>query len=293
MTGLVLRLSAPAALLSGFAISFFFVASLYLWKILGYSDKSRDETGTIQRRFASTVLSCLSSALLIHCLSVPASLPGDGPGLSLPEMLGIQCEDLLMACVVCVSLTAVIFIGPIAQHLVDVKEGNVRVVKLRGTRWMAFRDLLIAPFTEEFVFRACLMRFWLAASFPPKVIIFCSPICFGLAHTHHFIERVRQSGDKRMALLGVFFQVFYTCLFGMYVNFLLLRTGSLLAVCITHSFCNHQGFPDVGFGSAGHSLYAHRHWLGMLYVIGLASFGYLLGPLTEGFHSHFVAPFSV
>ncbi|OAA57866.1 CaaX prenyl proteinase Rce1 [Niveomyces insectorum RCEF 264] len=40
-------------------------------------------------------------------------------------------------------------------------------------------------------------------------------------------------------------QFAYTTLFGSYATFLYLRTGSLLAVCAVHSFCNSMGLPRV------------------------------------------------
>jgi prenyl protein peptidase len=40
-------------------------------------------------------------------------------------------------------------------------------------------------------------------------------------------------------------QFSYTSLFGALVNFLFLRTGSLLAVVLVHAFCNSMGLPRV------------------------------------------------
>jgi len=288
MAQLELQVSPLVAVLGSFAISFSFVASLYLWKLAGYKETNRDETGTIQRRFASACLTCLCSAALVRWLARPAE---DGGGLTLLQLLGLTSDDLLAACSCCLCLTAVIFVGPIVQHLVSAAEGNTPLASLPDAPWVALRNYVMAPFTEEFVFRACLVRLWVAASFPMGMIIFCSPFCFALAHSHHFIEHVRRFKDKKMALLHVAFQVFYTSLFGMYSNFLLLRTGSTVAVILTHTFCNHQGFPDVGFiAASGHPLYRHRAWLGPLYLTGVGAFCFLLMPLTAGFSSSFAPP---
>jgi len=284
---LVLQVSPAIAVLGSVILSFSFVAFLYLWKLAGFVDASRDETGTIQRRFISALLSCLCSACLIYGLSQEKKGPG---GLSLLELLGLQARGAALASAACLLLTAVLFVGPMVQHLVTFTHGDAPLMSLPGGgTWIALRNLLFAPFTEEFVFRACLVRLWVAASFPTGAIIFCSPLCFAIAHAHHFIEHVRRTGHKQTALMQVAFQVFYTSLFGMYCNFLLLRTGSTLAVILTHSFCNHQGFPDVGlFVMTNHPLYKHRNWLGLLYLVGIIMFGYLLMPLTQNFKSSFV-----
>merc|ERR1712039_677675 len=148
----------------------------------------------------------------------------------------------------------------------------------------ALRDEVMAPATEEFVFRACLVRLWDSAGFAPALIICGCPWCFAFAHAHHFAEHVRQREDKRVALVQVAIQVAYTSVFGAYVTFLLLRTGSTVAVVLVHSFCNRQGFPDLGFlGDERHPLRSYSWFVLALYLLGIAAFAFLLDPLTAGF----------
>lgn len=231
----------------------------------------------------SALLSCGCSAALVRALAKDVS---EG-GLPFTTLLGLN-SDPGWPSLRCLLLTAVLFMGPLVQHLVAVAEKVSPFASLpHQSFWVAARNFALAPCTEEFVFRACLVRLWVAASFPTWATVFLSPFCFALAHTHHFLEQVRRCGDKRDALCNISFQVFYTSLFGMYSNFLLLRTGSTTALMVTHSFCNHQGFPDLGFFHKAHPLHKHRHWLGGLYSMGIVSFACLAGPLTAGFQSSF------
>eukprot|EP00439_Symbiodinium_sp_Y106_P038182 s1304_g4.t1 len=283
-----LQVSAPAAVLGSLFISFVFVASLHVWKFAGYKDFNRDEEGTIQRRFVSAFFSCLCSALLLRFLA--QSVETGEPGLTFPELLGFRSEFMASACVNCVSLTAALFIGPLVQHGFSYLRGYQPFLTTRGGFWVITRNLILAPITEEFVFRACLIRLWVGASLPLLMIILCSPLCFALSHTHHFVEHVRRTRSKKQALLQVLFQVFYTTLFGIYSNFLLIRTGSTIAVILAHTFCNQQGFPDVSFFvDSDDVLHAHRKWLGGVYLLGIAAFATLIGPLTAGFPSTFRA----
>jgi len=288
MSNLQLQVSWQVAVAGSLFLSFIFVASLHIWKLAGYKDVNRDEAGTIQRRFLSAILSCICSVLLIRLLahSVPEDVPG---GLSLAELLGLRCAYFMTACINCLLLTATLFLGPLAQHGFVVLQGESKLFfSVEGGFRVLTRNLILAPITEELVFRACLVRLWVSASLSLKTIIFCSPFCFALAHTHHFIEHVRRTKSKKQALLQVLFQVFYTSLFGMYSNFLLIRTGSLIAVILAHTFCNHQGFPDIAFLFSSHEpLYEHRKWLGGVYLFGIAAFGWLAGPLTADFPSTF------
>jgi prenyl protein peptidase len=82
---------------------------------------------------------------------------------------------------------------------------------------------------------------------PLSKTIFLTPILFGLAHVHHFYEfrLTTPQVPASAALLRSLFQLGYTTLFGAYATFLFLRTGSLLAVCAVHAFCNCMGLPQV------------------------------------------------
>eukprot|EP00928_Gymnodinium_smaydae_P004496 TRINITY_DN11522_c0_g1_i1.p1 TRINITY_DN11522_c0_g1~~TRINITY_DN11522_c0_g1_i1.p1 ORF type:complete len:351 (+),score=60.92 TRINITY_DN11522_c0_g1_i1:91-1143(+) len=333
MRRLALRTTPLVAVLGSFALSSFFVGALYLWKLAGYKDENRNDVGTIQRRFLSTLLSCACSAGLVFGLARPAE---DGDLALTPSQLlgfgldrqrkrerraprwpwrwrvaalgcgaarlhrfmrcilapcnaccrrrGHSSDSVLSACFYCVLLTVSLFVGPLVQHVADVYRNGVPLVTKPEYPWRTLRDIVMAPLVEEIVFRACLVRLWDSALISKGIIIFCSPLCFALAHTHHFVEHVRRYEDKSVALMQVAFQVFYTSLFGMYTTFLLLRTGSTVAVVLTHGFCNHQGFPDILFlVQKRHPLHGDRLLLGVVYLLGVAAFVVLIMPLTAGF----------
>lgn len=77
--------------------------------------------------------------------------------------------------------------------------------------------------------------------------VFLSPVLFGLAHFHHFYEfRLSYPGVPIFAALArSVFQLGFTTVFGAYATFVYIRTGSLLAVCLVHAFCNAMGLPRV------------------------------------------------
>lgn len=63
-------------------------------------------------------------------------------------------------------------------------------------------------------------------------------------------EDVRQQSCTALQVAG---QAVYTTLFGAYVTWLLIRTGSLVAPVVVHMLCNVLGFPDFD------AMAAHRH----------------------------------
>lgn len=103
------------------------------------------------------------------------------------------------------------------------------------------------PITEELVFRSLLTPLHLLAHVTPSNIIFLTPLYFGIAHIHHFYEYTLTHPHTPLApaLLRSVVQFAYTTIFGWYATFLFLRTGSLPAVVLAHSFCNWCGLPRL------------------------------------------------
>jgi prenyl protein peptidase len=81
----------------------------------------------------------------------------------------------------------------------------------------------------------------------PGRIVFISPLHFGIAHVHHFYEFRLTHPDTAVtvAIFRSLFQFAYTTLFGWFAAFVYLRTGSLPAVILIHSFCNWCGLPRL------------------------------------------------
>ena len=149
------------------------------------------------------------------------------------------------------------------------------------------------PLTEELLFRSAAVPLLLSARMSVRKVIFLSPVIFGLAHIHHFYE-FRISHPRTPLIAAVarsVFQLAYTSLFGAYATFLFLRTGSLLAVVLVHSFCNSMGLPRIwgrthpywldGHGDSGHQpsiVYTFFYY--SLLVGGLFTWRYSLFSLT-------------
>jgi prenyl protein peptidase len=64
---------------------------------------------------------------------------------------------------------------------------------------------VVAPFTEEYTFRACMLPILLGYYSPVGAVV-VSPLFFGIAHLHHMIERIRKGQDVQTAILISLFQ---------------------------------------------------------------------------------------
>ncbi|KAH8386110.1 hypothetical protein KR200_005328 [Drosophila serrata] len=251
-----------------FVLALLYVGSLYIWN----TKHNRDHPTTVKRRFISVSIVMLMAPFFVYFFSSPELLKRE----PFPKLLGFRLEGLWQAVVIPYALTALLFLGPI---FVNMQNESIRsyfdIDYWRGSFssiiWV--RNHVMAPLSEEFVFRACMMPLILQ-SFSPMVAVFITPLFFGVAHLHHIAERLSLGVELSTALLIGLFQFTYTTLFGFYSAYLFARTGHLVAPFLVHAFCNHMGLPDI------QDLWQQDLWRRVLaiflYVAGFAGWIYLL-----------------
>ncbi|GAB1607418.1 CAAX prenyl protease 2-like [Argonauta hians] len=278
MEPVLFTLHAWQAILLCLLFATIYVGSLYAW--INNTNRTRDHPEIIKRRFVSVGIVALIVPPLLWCYSKyqTSSTPD---GHTLFEWLGLRFWGFLPAFILPLLLTMVLFAGPLYLHYID----GVFSLYLEPKYWSnSFKSLiwlrnhLVAPFSEEFIFRACMLPV-LVPSFGEWYAVFFCPLFFGVAHFHHMIETVIFGHQAvKDALKQSIFQLFYTTIFGAYSAFLFLRTGHLVAPVIAHAFCNHMGFPPFN------EVMAHqqpgRSRIIFFFVAGLASWLLLLYPLT-------------
>ncbi|KAK4188683.1 putative CAAX prenyl protease 2 [Podospora australis] len=208
---------------------------------------SRDSPSVIRARIRSVSLSCLLCAGATWLVLTRTAHATPSQAL---HLLGLYPVGL-SATLRCSTLTALLFLGPLYSYFI-IERGyrdwlRLAPIKEAFTEWITYRNILAGPITEEILFRSTSIPLMLLAQCPLPKIIFLSPIIFGLAHIHHFYEfrLTHPQVPASAALLRSVFQLGYTTLFGAYATFLFLRSGSLLAVCAVHAFCNCMGLPQI------------------------------------------------
>ncbi|KAI9907909.1 hypothetical protein PsorP6_003475 [Peronosclerospora sorghi] len=224
--------------------------------------------------------------------------------MSFAQWLGIRLEGLIQASVIPLFATTILFTGSILANVLRLLnmskqfhsdrvwlaiKHSALYYSMTHNRLPSLRTYVLGPLTEEFVFRSCMIPLLVCADFTVKQIILGSPLMFGAAHLHHFLEYVRHGRSPRDAALTVVrvhagFQLIYTSLFGAYATFIFLRTGlnanqidctispyvvssgHFASIFLVHVFCNVMGFPDLSFFNPESSLHPYR--LGMLLTVG-------------------------
>jgi prenyl protein peptidase len=107
-----------------------------------------------------------------------------------------------------------------------------------------------------------------------------APLFFGFAHIHHAFVKLYKGHQLIPTVFSTIFQFAYTSVFGAYVAYVFLRTGSLVAVVLCHSMCNSMGLPNFSFFHRRSVLYPHR-WL-LIWMLAAGLFGFVYG-LTRPF----------
>jgi len=142
--------------------------------------------------------------------------------------------------------------------------------------WIAMRNYFIAPLTEEIIFRGCMVPLLLASGMSTLKVSLVAPLFFGIAHLHHAATRISNGERPRSVMVMTTFQFLYTSLFGSYASYAFIRSGSVLAVTFSHSYCNWMGLPDLSFVSNFyHPLYQYRMAILPSYIIGICTFWHM------------------
>ncbi|EPQ06583.1 CAAX prenyl protease 2, partial [Myotis brandtii] len=243
----------------------------------------RDHPAVIKRRFTSVLV---VSSLSPLCVLLWRELTGIQPGTSLLTLMGFRLEGIFPAALLPLLLTMILFLGPLMQLSMDCPRDladGLKVVLaprswarcLMDMRWL--RNQVIAPLTEELVFRACMLPM-LAPCTGLGPAVFTCPLFFGVAHFHHIFEQLRfRQSSVGSIFLSAAFQFSYTAVFGAYTAFLFIRTGHLIGPVLCHSFCNYMGFPAVCAALE----HPQRRPLLAGYALGVGLFLLLLQPLTD------------
>ncbi|KAK3944713.1 hypothetical protein QBC46DRAFT_374137 [Diplogelasinospora grovesii] len=209
---------------------------------------TRDAPSAIRARVRSVTISCIiccTSTYLILSRTAHASI------YDTLHFMGVYPPALLSS-TSSLLLTALLFLGPLFEYFVveagwrdwtsSPSFGPLREVL---SEWTSWRNIIAGPITEELLYRSASVPLMLLSQSPVKTTIFLSPVIFGLSHLHHFYEfrLTHPQVPLAAAILRSIFQFGYTTLFGSYATFIYIRTGSLLAVCLVHAFCNAMGLP--------------------------------------------------
>ncbi|KAF8719102.1 hypothetical protein AX14_011437 [Amanita brunnescens Koide BX004] len=253
-------------------------------------ERWRDDGDVIRARLVACTLSttlCILTVVLVHWRTLRKEGFLDAMEATAPR-LGLAMYPIRLA-LTPHMITPLLFSGPLYAMYLD---GTLPFmsnwsydsdVSYKFFSWQGIRNYIMAPITEELVFRASVLAVYDLAGTSRTKMIFFTPLSFGLAHVHHawetFNKYGRNSTAAKRAIISSVVQLLYTTLFGTYCAYLFLRTGSIFPPISAHAFCNVMGLPELRHEM---SMFPSRRYLILLaYIVGVAGFMNRMEPWTR------------
>ncbi|KAJ1282957.1 hypothetical protein BS78_03G090800 [Paspalum vaginatum] len=281
------EISGATAVLACAAMAVSYVAVLYAPTVVLRFPPLTSHRSFLHHRFACAAVTSAASTLATASLLRVWSL---GSFADMFAVFSIRKDHLIQAVVIPLLLTALVYAGSFVARLWyllsswgrDGDETGIGCAQ-RLAHWiqaaaddvMVWRNYIVAPFTEELVFRACMIPLLLCGGFKTSSIIFFYLQLVRqskLLHTHlnHLFELHQQGCNfmRSLLLLG------YTVIFGWYAAFLFIRTGNLLSPIVAHVFCNMMGLPVFSSPRT-------KGMASIAFVAGSLSFFWFLYPATS------------
>ncbi|KAK7278649.1 hypothetical protein RJT34_23683 [Clitoria ternatea] len=283
--------SKPVAVIACVAMAVLYVLILYAPTVLLRFPPPSSFNSFMIRRFICAVVSS-SISLFLTALILPVQTK---ELRHIFAVFGIRVDHIWQAVVLPLCLTSLMYAGSLflkcllllaswRQHTSsqgDLSFESCKRAFLRFYNWLSallsnvstWRNYIVAPLTEELVFRACMVPLLLCGGFKAYSVILLCPIFFSLAHLNHFMEIYTKHNYRIMeALMVIGLQLGYTVIFGSYASFLYIRTGNLIAPIVAHIYCNFMGLPV---------LYSKRSGIvSITFIMGFLGFLWLLFPMT-------------
>nr|CAG8623268.1 13730_t:CDS:2 [Entrophospora candida] len=216
------QLPKSVAILTCNLFAFIFVAGLYLSKKTRIGGRqnhllTKDHPRVILERVISVVITCFISVIIIWRLIL--NYEGFSEMESLLDQISIiftllgfnmpsSFHYIINLIFLPLSLSMILFFGPFYIKYLDRElpfqsyfNWKLNVFNYL-TSLIGFRN---APFTEEFVFRSCMVTLLALADLSHAKIVFLTPFIFGMAHLHHAWEYyVNHGRTKQAAKIGLF-----------------------------------------------------------------------------------------
>lgn len=212
------------ALVCGLVLGVMFIAGFFILK--EPAKRTNDDSQVILQRMASVLVACIASpALLAWWLGQRGAL---SYGVAFVQWIGFRTHGLLAAVALPLLLTVILFAGPLTLSYFDEELPFQQFFSFRKdvvdaiTSMTGVRNYLVAPLTEELIFRGCIVPGLFLSGLSNTAIVFLCPLFFGVgtppairqdttlnltpceAHLHHIRDLYKKASllGKRDNILG-------------------------------------------------------------------------------------------
>ncbi|XP_075677297.1 ras converting CAAX endopeptidase Sras [Dermatophagoides pteronyssinus] len=251
------------SLLMSIFLSILYPSSLYVWRDTLRID--RNDPFIIKRNFFSFTIALLISSKLLTIFRQSTNTVPDNYHSFYDYFIYKHYSNNWNLFIECIFqpliFITILFIGPICcdLNLNEILNDDIPRINKQYFRQLLrsfdnqsilkiIRNLIVAPFTEEFLFRGILLAilspFWSKLS-----CILISSILFSLMHSHSCLAKYVCGNSTTTTnfdddFITTIIQCIYTGLFGIIASVQYLSSGHLITPFLLHFFCNLNGLPE-------------------------------------------------
>ena len=135
-----------------------------------------------------------------------------------------------------------------------------------------FMENIYGPIIEEIIYRGLLFTLFKQAGYHGIKSAIYSSLTFSLSHFRHIFDIYF---NKRM-IPHIFFQSFYTLLFGFYTCYAYNYSGTIFAPIFLHGICNTLQMPRFNYLSDYSLSKTKKNLISFAYIIGILSWVLLI-----------------
>ena len=133
------------------------------------------------------------------------------------------------------------------------------------TRFSLFMEQFYGPCIEELIYRGLLFTLFKQAGYRGIKSAIYSSLTFSLSHFRHIFDIY----FTKTMLPHLFFQSFYTLLFGFYTCYAYNYSGTIFAPILLHCICNTLQMPRFDYLKDESVTKFKRHVISYAYIIGI------------------------
>lgn len=133
------------------------------------------------------------------------------------------------------------------------------------TSFCFFMENIYGPILEEFIYRGLLFTLLKEAGYNGIKSAIYSSLTFSLSHFRHVFDIY----FSKKEIPRLFFQSFYTLLFGFYTCYAYNYSGTIFAPILLHGICNTLQMPRFNYLSNCTKI--RKNIISIVYIIGILS----------------------
>ena len=173
-------------------------------------------------------------------------------------------NEKILGTITILIINFILYSGLLIQFFMDIESLYPK------TSFCFFMENIYGPILEEFIYRGLLFTLLKEAGYNGIKSAIYSSLTFSLSHFRHIFDIY----FSKKEIPRLFFQSFYTLLFGFYTCYAYNYSGTIFAPILLHGICNTLQMPRFNYLSYCSKI--KKNIISIVYIIGILSWIILL-----------------